>query len=199
MGVHHPNLTGHTEAWECITPTEGAVRLHNPCRLGSPTLQIGRRKSEVARKCANWLQNPHCKGGAPKLQSGGEIRKEVLPVHKAVAHKWAYWLHNLCCPKGPRRFRVGGQNQQWPTMWADWPRRNNCYVHTFTAENNYTALPPPPTHKNNCTVLILSPTLKLWGNHTPRGLCSQSAHLWATADFVPALKHWGQSQMAGAM
>ena len=34
-------------------------------------------------------------------------------------------------------------------------------------------------------VLILSPVLKRWGPPRRQGLCSQYAHLWATADFVP--------------
>ena len=33
VGVHHPNLRGHTKAWECITSTRGATP-----KQGSPYL-----------------------------------------------------------------------------------------------------------------------------------------------------------------
>ena len=57
-------------------------------------------------------------------------------------------------------------------------------------------------------LLMLSPALKRWRplkrgvSPSRQALCSQSAHLWAAADFVPrseALKRWGPPQMAGVM
>ena len=37
-------------------------------------------------------------------------------------------------------------------------------------------------------LMILCPTLKRWGPSTREELCSQSAHLWATAGWVPSSK-----------
>ena len=41
-------------------------------------------------------------------------------------------------------------------------------------------IPPPPP-----------PTLKCWEHPKRHGLCSQSAHLWATTDFVPCSEALG--------
>ena len=35
VGVHHPNSRGHTQAWESITPTQGAI-----LKRGSPSPQL---------------------------------------------------------------------------------------------------------------------------------------------------------------
>ena len=47
--------------------------------------------------------------------------------------------------------------------------------------------------------LIFSPAVKRWGPATRYGLCSQSAHLWATFDFAPHCEVLGSPQMAGVM
>ena len=48
-------------------------------------------------------------------------------------------------------------------------------------------------------VLILYPALKRWGARRRHGLCSQSAHLWASSDFVPRSEALGTPQTAQVM
>ena len=48
-------------------------------------------------------------------------------------------------------------------------------------------------------LLILSPALKRWGPPRWQGLCSQSAHLWGSADFVRRYEVLGTPKMAGVM
>ena len=102
---------------------------------GSPPLQGGGAKSEVANKWARWLHNP-CRLGDPhRFTAGGEIRSgpgmgkvatSPLPpqgsprlqsggAKSEVAHTWAMWLHHPCRLGDPHRFKAGGQNQKWPT------------------------------------------------------------------------------------
>ena len=108
---------------------------------GSPPLQSGGAKSEVAHKWAKWLPHP-CRIGDPhRFRAGGQNQKwptsgqsgyltpavSGIPTasergaksevaHKwAMAHKWAKWLRHPCRLGDPHRFRAGGQNQKWPT------------------------------------------------------------------------------------
>ena len=51
----------------------------------------------------------------------------------------------------------------------------------------------------HCRLLIVSPVVKHWGLPKQQGLCSQSANLWATSDFVPrcgAVRTHGSSYVA---
>ena len=48
-------------------------------------------------------------------------------------------------------------------------------------------------------LVILSPALKHWGPPRQQRLCSQSAHLWATGDFVPRPEALGTPQTAAVM
>ena len=73
---------------------------------GSPPLQSGGAKSEVAHKWAKWLPHP-CRIGIPTASERG--------AKSEVAHKWAKWLPHPCRVGDPHRFRAGGQNQRWPT------------------------------------------------------------------------------------
>ena len=102
---------------------------------GSPPLQSGGAKSEVAHKWAKWLPHP-CRIGDPhRFRAGGKIRSgpqvgkmatSPLPYRGSpplqsggakseVAHKWAKWLPHPCRIGDPHRFRAWGQNQKWPT------------------------------------------------------------------------------------
>ena len=74
---------------------------------GSPPLQSGATKSEVAHLWARWLRHPCRLVGSPPLQSGG--------TKSEVAHLWARWLRHPCRLGDPHRFRAGRQNQKWPT------------------------------------------------------------------------------------
>ena len=77
---------------------------------GSPPLQSGGIKSEVAHKWANWLPHPH--RGSPPLQSGG--------IKSKVAHKWGKWLPHPCRIGDPHRFGSGGIKSEVAHKWAKW-------------------------------------------------------------------------------
>ena len=95
---------------------------------GSPLLQSGGIKSEVAHKWARWLPHP-CRIGDPhRFRAGGKIRSgpqvgkvatSPLPcrgspplqsggIKSEVAHKWAKWLPHPCRIGDPHRGRAGG-------------------------------------------------------------------------------------------
>ena len=95
---------------------------------GSPTLQSGGIKSEVAHKWANWLPHP-CRIGDPhRFRAGGKVRSgpqvgkvatSPLPyrgspplqsggIKSEVTHKWAKWLPHPCRIGDPHRCRAGG-------------------------------------------------------------------------------------------
>ena len=103
---------------------------------GSPTLQSGGIKSEVAHKWANWLPHP-CRIGDPhrfraggKIRSGPQVGKVATsplpyrgspPLHSGgikseVAHKWAKWLPHPCRIGDPHRFRAGGKVRSGPQV-----------------------------------------------------------------------------------
>ena len=65
---------------------------------GSPPLQSGGAKSEVAHKWAKWLPHP-CRIGIPTASERG--------AKSEVAHKWAKWLPHPCRIGDPHRFRAG--------------------------------------------------------------------------------------------
>ena len=72
---------------------------------GSPPLQSGGTKSEVAHKWAKWLPHP-CRLGDPH---------RLRATKSKVAHLWAKWLPHPCRLGDPHRLRAGGQNQKGPT------------------------------------------------------------------------------------
>ena len=101
---------------------------------GSPLLQSGGTKSEVAHLWARWLRHP-CRLGDPHrfrtgeqnqkwpiCGQGGYVTPAVSGIPTAqergtkseVAHLWARWLRHPCRLGDPHRFRAGGQNQKWP-------------------------------------------------------------------------------------
>ena len=101
---------------------------------GSPPLQSGGAKSEVAHKWANWLPHP-CRIGdshrfraAGKIRSGpqvGELATSPLPYRGAPLlqsggqnQKWPTSGQRGCSPlpyRGSPPLQSGGQNQEWPT------------------------------------------------------------------------------------
>ena len=73
---------------------------------GSPPLQSGGGKSEVAHKWAKWLPHP-CRIGDPhRFEAGGKIRSGPQ-VGKVATSPLPYW--------GSPPLQSGGQNQKWPT------------------------------------------------------------------------------------
>ena len=103
---------------------------------GSPPLQSGGAKSEVAHKWAKWLPHP-CRIGDPlRFRAGGKIRSgpqvgkmatSPLPYRGSptlqsggakseVAQKWAKWLPHPCRIGDPPRFRAGGKIRSGPQV-----------------------------------------------------------------------------------
>ena len=103
---------------------------------GSPPLQSGGAKSEVAHKWAKWLPHP-CRIGDPhRFRAGGKIRSgpqvgkvatSPLPYRGSpplqsggakseVTHKWAKWLPHACRIGDPHRFRAGGKIRCGPQV-----------------------------------------------------------------------------------
>ena len=102
---------------------------------GSPPLQSGGIKSEVARKWTMWLPHP-CRMGAPSLQSGGQNQKwptsgrigyltpavSGIPtasergIKSEAPHKWAMWLPHPCRIGDPHRFRAGDKIRSGPQV-----------------------------------------------------------------------------------
>ena len=73
---------------------------------GSPPLQSGGIKSEVAHKWAKWLPHP-CRIGEPhRFRAGGKIRSGPQ-VGKLATSPLPY--------RGSPPLQSGGQNQKWPT------------------------------------------------------------------------------------
>ena len=85
--------------------TSGPQRAPRPYR-GSPPLQSGGAKSEVAHKWAKWLPHP-CRIGDPhRFTAGGKIRSGPQ-VGKVATSPLPY--------RGSPPLQSGGQNQKWPT------------------------------------------------------------------------------------
>ena len=73
---------------------------------GSPTLQSGGAKSEVAHLWASWLLNPCRLGGPLCFRARGRIRSGP-PMGNAATYPLP--------PRGSPPLQSGGQNQKWPT------------------------------------------------------------------------------------
>ena len=87
-------------------PQAGKVATSPLPYRGSPPLQSGGPKSEVAHQWANWLPQP-CRIGDPhRLRAGGKIRSGPQ-VGKEATSPLPY--------RGSPPLQSGGQNQKWPT------------------------------------------------------------------------------------
>ena len=103
---------------------------------GSPPLQSGGAKSEVAHKWAKWLPHP-CRIGDPhRFRAGGQNQKwptsgqsgyltpavSGIPTateqgaKSEVAHKWVKWLPHPCRIGDPHRCRAGGKIKSGPQV-----------------------------------------------------------------------------------
>ena len=117
-------------------PQVGKVATSPLPSRGSPPLQSGGGKSEVAHKWAKWLRHP-CRLGDPhRCRAGGEIRSGPLvgkvatsplpsrgspPLQSGggkseVAHKWAKWLRHPCRLGDSHRCRAGGEIRSGPLV-----------------------------------------------------------------------------------
>ena len=118
-------------------PLVGKVATPPLLYRGSPPLQSGGGKSEVAHLWANWLRHPSRLGDPHRFTAGGNqkwptcgqsgyITPAVSGIPAAserggkseVAHLWAKWLRQPCHLRDPHRFTAGGGgggNQKWPT------------------------------------------------------------------------------------
>ena len=75
---------------------------------GSPPLQSGRAKSEVAHLWAKWLHHPCRLGNPHRFRAEGEIRSGHLVGKVATSP-----LPSRASPP----LQSGGGNQKWPTIW----------------------------------------------------------------------------------
>ena len=73
---------------------------------GSPPLQSGGIKSEVAHKWAKWLCHPRRLGDPHRCRAGGEIRSGPQVGKVATS---------ALLSRGSQPLQSGGQNQKWPT------------------------------------------------------------------------------------
>ena len=110
-------------------PLVGSVATSPLPPRGSPPLQSGGGKSEVAHLWAKWLSHPCHLGDPHRFTAGGKIRSGPLvgkvatsplpsrgspPLQSGggkgseVAHLWAVWLRHPCHLGDPHRFGVGG-------------------------------------------------------------------------------------------
>ena len=78
---------------------------------GSPPLQSGGAKSEVAHKWAKWLPHPCRIGDRHGFRAGGKIRSGPQ-VGKVANSPLPY--------RGSLPLQSGGQNQKWPTSGPKW-------------------------------------------------------------------------------
>ena len=73
---------------------------------GSPALQSGGGKSEVAHKWANWLRHPNRLGDHHRYTAGGKVRSGPQVGKVATSPLPS---------RGSPLLQSGGQNQKWPT------------------------------------------------------------------------------------
>ena len=125
-------------------PLVGKVATSPLPSRGSPPLQSGGAKSEMAHLWAKWLRHP-CRLGDPHrfraggggIRSGPQVDKVATspltsrgspPLQSGgggggleVAHLWAKWLRHPCRLGDPHRFRAGGKSEV-VHLWAKWLR-----------------------------------------------------------------------------
>ena len=109
--LHHPCRLGDPQRLKTggkirSGPQMGKVATSPLPPRGSPPLQIGGVKSEVAHKWARWLHHP-CRPGDPqRFRAGGKIRSGPQ-VGKVATSPLP--------PRGSPPLQSRGQNQKWPT------------------------------------------------------------------------------------
>ena len=161
---------------------------------GSPPLQSGGAKSEVAHKWAKWLPHP-CRIGEPhRFKAGGQNQKwptsgqigyltpavSGIPTasergaKSEVAHKWAKWLPHPCRIGDPHRFRAGGKIRSGPQVGkmatSPLPYRGSPPLQSGGQNQKW------PTSGQNG---YLTPAVSGIPTASERGAKSEVAHKWA--------------------
>ena len=132
---------------------------------GSPPLQSGGAKSEVAHKWANWLPHPAVSGIPAASKRGAKSE---------VAHKWANWLPHPCRIGDPHRFRAGGKIRSRPQVGK-----------LATSPLPYRGSPPLQSGGQNQKwptsgqIGYLTPAVSGIPTASKRGAKSEVAHKWA--------------------
>ena len=108
--LHHPYRLGDRHVCRAGGkirggPQVGKVATSPLPPRGSPPLQSGRAKSEVAHTWARWLHHPCRLGDSHRFRAGGKIRSG--PYMGKVAT-------SPLPPRGSQRLQSGAQNQKWP-------------------------------------------------------------------------------------
>ena len=129
MGVHITNSSGHTEAWESISPTRGAT-----LKCGSPYPQ---------------LEGPHRSVGVhiPNSRGHTEVWESISPTRGAT--QLCGFMNPYSQLKGPQKncgFEVRGQN---PAFEVGIPKKNP----------NSTTEPPSSYQKKPKNVIKKNPNL----------------------------------------
>ena len=141
MWLPHPRRNG--EPHRCRAggkirngPQVGNVATSPLPYRGSPPLQSGGIKSEVAHKWAMWLPHPCRIGDHHRFRAGGQNQKwptsgqcgyptpavSGIPtaskrgIKSEVAHKWANWLPQPCRIGDPHRCIAGGKIRSGPQV-----------------------------------------------------------------------------------
>ena len=175
-------------------PLVGKVATSPRKSRGSPPLQSGGAKSEVAHLWAKWLRHP-CRLGDPhRFRAGGQNQKwptcgqsgYVTPAvsgipsasewgaKSEVAHLWAKWLRHPCRLGDPHRFRPGGKNRSGPLVRkvATSPRKSRGSPPLQSGGQNQKW----PTCAQSGYV---TPAVSGIPTASKRGAKSEVAHLWA--------------------
>ena len=108
--LHHPYRLGDPHGCSLGGkirggPYMGKVATSPVPPRGSPPLQSGRAKSEVAHTWARWLHHPYRLGDSHGFKAGGKIRSGPQMGNMATSP---------LPPRGSPRLQSGGQNQKWP-------------------------------------------------------------------------------------
>ena len=195
-------------------PLVGKVATSPLPSRGSPPLQSGGGKSEVAHLWARWLLHP-CRLGDPhRCRAGGEIRNGPLVGKVAMSPLPS---------RGSPPLQSGGQNQKWPTcgqggyitpavsgiptaaergaksevahFWARW-LRHPCHLgdpHRFRAGGKIRSGPLVGKVATSPLPSRGSPALHSGGQNQKWPPCGQSGYVTPTVSGIPTASERGQN------
>ena len=151
---------------------------------GSPSLQSGGAKSEVAHKWARWLRNP-CRMGDPhRFRAGGRIRSGPQ-VGKVATSPLP--------PRGSPSLQSGGQNQKWPTSgqggYINLPSRGD--PHRFRAGGKIRGGPQVGKVAKSPLPLGGSQPFQSGGQNQKWPISGQGGHITLAASGIPTASEPG--------